>query len=149
MASPYDIKSLQMVLGTFQFYARFIQDYATLTKPLTQLLRKEIAWNWGETQQQAFEQLKQAFTDPLLLVPPNYDKQFYVFTDASDFAIGGFISMDPAGRSEIVGYFSRTLTNTEINWSTYEKEALAVLATCEKYFYILQGRKFTLYTDNQ
>src|SRR6266481_5418620 len=69
MAAPFDIRSLQMVLGTFQFYARFIKDYATACKPLTTLLKKGIDWKWGTTEQEAFDQIKEAFKDPLLLVP--------------------------------------------------------------------------------
>ncbi len=57
--------------------------------------------------------------------------------------------MDEKGQRDIVGYYSRTLTVAEINWSSYELEALGVLLTREKYFYLLQGRQFTLFNDNQ
>jgi len=80
MADPYDIKSLQMVLGMFQFYARFINNYADLCKPLTRLLKKERIWTWTEIEQDAFDNMKQAFTEPLLSVPPDYSRRFYVYT---------------------------------------------------------------------
>jgi len=61
LAAPYDVKSLQSVLGTFQFYARFVKDFARITKPLTKLLKKYVDWKWGNEEQEAFDEIKKVF----------------------------------------------------------------------------------------
>src|SRR6266404_7763913 len=149
LARPYNVKTLQQVLGTFNFYSRFVKNYADIIKPLTMLLKHDVKFTWGYEQQNAFDEVKSIFQDPCLLVAPDYSRSFYVFSDASDYAIGGFVTMSPDGNSDIIGYFSRTLTKIEQAWTTYEKEAIALIEVCEKYSYILQGRRFVAKTDNQ
>ena len=51
---PTDIKSLRSFLGHARFYRRFIKDFSKITKPLTQLLQKDVEFNFDESCLHAF-----------------------------------------------------------------------------------------------
>ena len=89
---PTDVKGIQRFLGFANFYRKFIQDYAKLTKPLTDLIKKETPFVWTEAQQGAFEDLKRRFTMEPILKHYDRTKVAYLETDASDFAISAILS---------------------------------------------------------
>ena len=69
---PAKVKHVQAFLGFANFYRRFIQDFAKLARPLTNLTKKDQPWIWDDEQQEAFEALKKAFTTaPILRIPDN------------------------------------------------------------------------------
>jgi len=90
---PKSVKDVQKFLGLANYYRRFVKDFAKIARPLHEMTRKENKWNWGERQQKAFEELKEKFTTEPVLVTPDLDKEMRVEVDASDFAIGGVLSM--------------------------------------------------------
>jgi len=75
------------------YYRQFVKDFAKIVRPLYEMTRKEIKWNWKEKQQRAFEELKERFTIELVLVTPDLDREMRVEIDASDFVTGGVLSM--------------------------------------------------------
>jgi len=94
------------------------------------LTRKDKKWRWGKDQQKAFEQLKGIFTTRLLLVAPNLDKEFRVKADASNFAMGGMLSIKcKDNRWRPVAYISKSLNETERNYEIHNKEMLVVIIT--------------------
>ena len=90
---PKSVKDIQKFLGLANYYKRFVKDFAKIAKPLHEMTRKEMKWNWGERQQKAFEELKERFTTEPVLVTPDLDKEMRVEADVSDFATGGVLSM--------------------------------------------------------
>ena len=90
---PKMVRDIRKFLGLANYYRRFIKNFATFTKPLNMLTRKDKKWRWGEDQQKIFEQLKGIFTTRPLLVAPNLDKEFRVEADTSNFATGGVLSI--------------------------------------------------------
>ena len=112
---------------------------------LTQLLKKYIPFNWTEKQQAASDILKAK----LCQQRPNFSQPFILTTDTSGFAIGGILSQRKIGKAKPIAYFSRSLSDTEKKYDTYEKEALVIIF-CLTYFRpYLYKRKFTLVTDNK
>ena len=89
---PTKVKQVQAFLGFVNFYQRFIENFAKMSKPLSDLTKKDSIWNWGIEQQNAFETLKKAFTTTLVLKIPNDEDPFKLSTDASDFATGAVLS---------------------------------------------------------
>jgi len=86
------VKQVQAFLGFANFYHRFIENFTKISKPLSNLTKKDSTWTWGKEQQNAFEMLKKAFTMVLVLRIPN-DKDFFkLSTNASDFATGAILS---------------------------------------------------------
>ena len=90
---PRSVKNMQKFLGLANYYRQFVKDFTRIAKPLYEMTRKEMKWSWGERQQRVFEELKERFTTELVLVTPDLDKEIRVEVDASDFAMGGVLSM--------------------------------------------------------
>ena len=75
------------------YYRWFVKDFAKIVKPLHEITKKEIKWNWGEKQKKAFEELKERFTTELVFVISDLDREMRVEVDISDFATGEILSM--------------------------------------------------------
>jgi hypothetical protein len=97
----------------------------------------------------SFVTLKELLTTELLLQYPDFTKPFILTTDASNKALGAILSQGPIGQDLPVAYASRTLNNVERNYSTTEKELLAIVWGCKQYRPYLYGRKFTIVTDHK
>jgi len=89
---PTKVKQVQAFLGFANFYHRFIENFTKISKPLSDLTKKDCTWNWGIEQQNTFEMLKKAFTMASALRIPNDEDFFKLSTDASDFATGAVLS---------------------------------------------------------
>ncbi|PWA47683.1 hypothetical protein CTI12_AA343190 [Artemisia annua] len=120
---PANIKQLRGFLGLTGYYRRFIKAYATISKPLTQLLKKN-AFSWNGDAQTAFEQLKQA----MILIAE----------------IGGVLLKE----GHPIGFLSKTLSPKHQLLSTYEKEFLAIVQALEKWRGYLLDRHFKIKTDH-
>ena len=96
----------------------------------------------------AFESLKQALCKSPVLHVPNFDKEFVLVTDASDYAISAALNLRVGQDLAPYYHYSRLLSAAERNYSTYEKECLAVLFGCEKCRSYLEHKHFELHCDN-
>lgn len=147
--TPTTPTNVRQFIGLAGFYRRFIDNFSKIAKPLTKLLEKDVPFVWTDDQQTSFNILKQKLCEKPLLIFPNFSKPFILTTDASKFAIAGILSQGPIGKDQPVSYVSRILTSNEVNYSTYEKEALAIVY-CVKHFRVyLYGNKFTIITDHR
>ena len=88
-------------------------------------------------------------TNEPLLQYPDFTKPFVLTTDASNEALGAILSQGPIGRDLPIAYASRTLINAEKNYSTTEKELLAIVWGCKQFRQYLYGRRFTIVTDHK
>ena len=146
---PTTVKQLRGFLGLTSYYRKFIRDFAKVAQPLTEMTGSKVPFQWSEKQQQAFEFLKEKLTSPPLLAYPQFDKDFILFTDASDRAIGCVLSQKVDGQEVVVAYGSRTLNKAERNYSTVEKECLAVVHFTQEYRHYLLGRRFQIVSDHR
>ena len=80
-------------MGLANYYKWFVKDFAKIMKPLHEMTRKEIKWNWEEKKQKSFEELKERFMAKPVLVTPDLDKEMRIEADALDFAMGEVLSM--------------------------------------------------------
>lgn len=146
---PKNVKQVRRFIGMCGFYARFIPNFSHLSAPLNLLKRKGVRFKWGPEQQSAFQKLKLVLSSPPVLQVPNFNEQFTLQTDASDFALGAVLQQTVDDQLAPVAFASRLLTPAELKFSAYEKEALAALWGCEKFAKFLNHNKFILHTDNQ
>jgi hypothetical protein len=139
-ATPSSVKDIQRFLGFANFYCRFIKGYSKITTPLTTLTCKDKPLSWNPMAQAAFDTLKMAFTSAPILIHPDPAKPFIVETDASDFALGAILSQFGIdGLQHPVAFYSRKLTNVEINYQVYDKELLAIITAFEQWRPYLAG----------
>ena len=150
---PTKVKQVQAFLGFANFYRRFIENFAKMSKPLSDLTKKDSIWNWGIEQQNAFEVLKKAFTTAPVLKIPNDEDPFKLSTDASDFATGTALSqkMLTTRLWHPVAFFSKSLDIHERNYEIYDKELLAIIRGLEEYCHHLEGHphKIEIWLDHQ
>ncbi|RVW69261.1 Retrovirus-related Pol polyprotein from transposon 17.6 [Vitis vinifera] len=140
---PTKVPQLRSFLGLVNYYRRFIKGYSARAAPLTDLLKKNKAWEWDERCQQAFENLKKAVTEEVLALP-DHTKVFEVHTDASDFAIGGVLMQD----RHPIAFESRKLNDTERRYTVQEKEMTAIIHCLRTWRHYLLGSHFIVKTDN-
>ena len=140
---PSNVKQLRGFLGLTGYYRKFIKNYAIVSKPLTELLKKN-AFQWNAAAQNAFESLKKAMSQTPVLAMPNFNKVFTIETDASGVGIGAVLQQE----GHPIAFLSKTLSPKHQALSTYEKEFLAVLLALEKWRGYLLDRHFKIKTDH-
>src|SRR6266540_829503 len=88
---PTDVTGVRKFMGLYNYYRKFIKDLLKLSKPLRQLLKKDVKFSWGPKEQVIFEKLKKIFTEAPILLFPNFDKPFVLCTDASLKGLGAVL----------------------------------------------------------
>lgn len=148
---PTNVKEVQRLLGMTGYYRRFIANYSKKTKSLTQLTRKGIPFQWSEQHENDFQNLRTELSAKnLVLQFPDFSKEFFLNTDASDYAIGSVLSQeDNEGNRKPIAFASRTLNKAEINYATIEKELLSIVWSTKHFRPYLYGRRFTILSDHK
>ena len=119
---PQDVKGLKSFLGHASFYRRFVNEFAKIVAPLTDLQEKDVPFPFDNNCVMAFQQLKKALTTTPIIQPPNWEKPFEIMCDASDFAIGAVLEQrDDEKKLIVIHYASRLLTNEQRNFGITEK----------------------------
>jgi hypothetical protein len=125
---PTTVKEVQSFLGFANFYRQFIKDYSKIATPLTNLTKKDQAFEWNLEAEQAFQELKTSFSTKPILVIFDPKKLVTVETDASDKAIGVCLSQpDDKAKLRPVAYLSRKIALAELNYKVHDKELLAIV----------------------
>lgn len=145
---PTTLTELRSFLGLANYYRRFIEGFSTLAKPLTELLKKDNAWNWGVDQQTAMMILKKALMSAPVLLIPEPTETFEMVTDASDYAIGVVLTQTRGKGPQPIAYKSRKLTAAKLNYATHEKELLAIVHGLRTWRHYLDGQHFIVHTDH-
>lgn len=145
---PRTSTEIKSFLGLAGYYRKFIKDFAKISKPLTQCLKKDTKIVHTPEFIESFNHLKNLLINAPILQYPDF-KPFVLTTDASNFAIGAVLSQGTPPNDRPIAYISRTLNKHEINLSTIEKELLAIVWACKTLRVYLFARKFTIYTDHR
>ena len=150
--TPKCVKDVQKFIGLANFYRRFIEGFASIARPLHDMVKKDKKWEWTEKQEEAFNLLKEKFTKEPVLVAPDLDKKMRMEVDVSDYATGGVLSMEcEDGLWRLVAFLSKSLNEMERNYEIHDKEILAIIRGLENWRHLLEGMrsKFEIWTDHK
>ena len=141
--TPKCVKDVQKFLGLANYYHRFIEGFASIARPLHDMVKKDKKWEWTEKQERAFRELKKRFTEKLVLVAPDLDKKMRMEVDASDYATGGVLSMECEDKLwRLVVFLSKLLNKMKRNYKIHNKEMLAIIRGLEAWRHLLEGAHF-------
>ncbi len=148
---PHDITSTKSFLGLINYYRKFIKNISELSLPLNRLTKKSIRWQWNDEAEYAFQTLKHILTSDSVLIYPDFSKQFFLCTDASNYCIGAILEQEvnDEGDRRPIMYLSRTLSGNEKNWTTTEKELLALIWALGQCKGLIYGQKLFVVTDHE
>lgn len=146
--APKTRKEVQSFLGLCNFYRRFIKKYAHVVEPISRLIKEKQNFIWEREQNEAFENFKLRFAEDIYLQMPDYEKPFFIRTDASDIGIGGELFQYTDEHPRPIMFISRLLNKYEKNYCCTEKELLAIVYACQKFRIFIEGYKTILLTDH-
>ncbi|XP_066509706.1 uncharacterized protein [Hoplias malabaricus] len=148
---PNTKRRVRSFLGLVGWYRRFIPNFSTKAAALTDLTKKDMPQRvkWTETCEYAFKDLKNALCQEPVLASPDFSKPFIVQTDASGTGLGAVLLQGEDDERKPILYISRKLFPRETNYSTIEKEALAIKWALDSLKYYLLGHDFVLETDHK
>ena len=147
---PTNVKTAKQFLGHAGFYKRFIMDFSKISKPIYKLLEKDAKFSWDEDCQRSFEELKVYLTTAPIVRAPNWQLPFEVMCDASDLDIRAVLGQreGEGGKPYVVYYASKTLNESQRNYTTTKKELLAVVYALDKFRAYLVGSDIIIFTDH-
>ncbi|CAN6720941.1 unnamed protein product [Malus baccata var. baccata] len=133
LPSSTSVRDVRSFLGHAGFYQRFIKDFSKIAQPLCCLLQNEVSFEFNEACDQAFNHLKDLLTTTPILTPPDWSIPFELMKNKLP---------------HVIYYASRTLNDAQLNYSTTEKELLAVVFALDKFRSYLIGTKVIVFTDH-
>lgn len=145
---PTTVKAIRSFLGHAGFYRRFIKDFSKIARPMTQLLMKDAPFNFSQECKEAFDLLKKELTQAPIMITPNWELPFEIMCDASDFAVGAVLGQRRDKLFQPIYYASKTMNPAQENYSTTEKELLAVVFAFDKFWQYLVLSKTVVFTDH-
>eukprot|EP00257_Ricinus_communis_P017974 XP_015576546.1 uncharacterized protein LOC107261479 [Ricinus communis] len=137
------LKALRGFLGLTGYYRKFVQNYGLIAAPLTNILRKN-SFIWNRESLAAFDHLKRAMTITPVLALPDFQQDFLVECDASEFGMGAV----PQQGDRPIAFFSKPMAARHFKLPAYEKELIALAQAIRHWRPYLWGRKFLIRTDH-
>ncbi len=142
---PKLVLALRSFLGLVSYYRKFIKNFTKIAAPLTNLLKKSaMTYEWEGACDKAFETLKGILEKALVLKLPDFDKDFEIHSDASNFVIGGVLVQE--GRPVV--FESKKLNKTKRRWPTHEKEMWVVIHCLKTWGHYIGSKDVVVWTDN-
>ena len=150
--TPTKVKDVRSFLSFANFYRCFIPDYSNVARPLIDLTKKNLAWNWSPLCQSSFDSLKRLFLSKPVLHLPNLSAPFAVATDTSKHTSGTILlQTDSNGDWHPCSYLSQSFSPAKCNYDIYDRELLAVIRTLKSWRHYLHGSPFLVqvFTDHK
>ena len=156
MPPPTTPKEVRQFLGLVGYYRKFVPKFADIARPLTNLTKLDVPYEWNNRCQEAFEFLKQMLLKEPILKYPDPSKPYTLFTDASKFAWACVLTQeyehefDGKKRKILhpITYMSGLFKGSQVNWATLTKEAYAIYVSVKKLDHYIQDAEVTLKSDH-
>ena len=131
---PSNVKEAKSVLGIMGYVASFIPMYSEVVRHINRLTRKNVPFVWDQKCQNSLDLAKEILTSPPILVYPDPNEKYHLFTDASNFTWSAALMQDRViqtlkGKESKflpIAFHSGTFQGSEVNWAAFQKEAAAI-----------------------
>ena len=155
MPASTDLTEVRKFLGFVGYYRKFILKYSDIARPLTNLTRKDIPFEWSKACQVAFEMLKEYLLKEPILKYPKTDQPYILYTDTSNYAWAGVLTQSYNYQEEgkefsihhPITYVSGLFKGPQLNWAALTKEAYAIYMVVRKLDYYLRDAETTIRSD--
>ena len=156
MPAPTTPKEIKQFLGLVGYYRKFIPRFADIARPMTNLTKQDIPFEWTVQCQAAFELLKEAIITSPILKYPDPNKGYTLFTDASKYAWACVLTQEyqyEKGGKEYkinhpITFASGLFKGSQMNWAALTKEAFAIYSSIKKLSYYLEDADKVLRSDH-
>jgi len=145
---PVNVKGVRSFLAHAGFYRRFIKDFSKISKPLCNLLFKENDFNFDPECLDVFSLIKTKLLIAPIIITPDWELPFEFMCDASDYVVGAVLGQCKNKFFHAIYYARKVLNQKQVNYSTTEKELLAVIFALEKFRFYLIGSKVIVFIDH-
>ena len=146
--TPKRAKDVRAFVGLCSYYRRFVPHFASIAEPLHRLMGKNAEFKWSAEADAAFKRLKEKLTSAPVLAAPDWTQPFILHTDASKFGLGAVLAQSINGEERVIAYASKSLNKAQQNYTTSDRECLAIIWGIRHFRAHLLGRKFDLFTDH-
>ena len=144
-----NVAEVRTFLGLTGYYRSLIKNYAHIAAPLSDLLHNDKVWEWGEREQEAFNQLKESLVSEPVAAYPDFDKEFLLKTDASKVALGAVLAQKQEKKERMIACMSKKFNTDELKWAPYDREFYAMVIPTRHFSHYLRWNHFKLFTDHK
>ena len=145
---PTTVNGIRSFLGHAGFYRRFFRDFSKIATPLCRLLEKDTKFYFDESCHNAFEEIKSQLVEAPIMAKPDWNREFEIMCDASDYAMGAVLGQKDEKVFKAIYYDSKTFNEAQENYSTTEKDMLAIVFGCENFRPYILGSHVIIHTDH-
>lgn len=149
LIAPRDKDEVKSFLGMMGYYRRFIPDFSTTAASLFNLTKHKTTFQWTSETEEAFQKLKSQLISAPILIYPDFKNDFEIYTDASGVGIGAVLVQTVRDVMYPVAFASRQLNAHERNYSTSEREMLAIVWASRHFKSYIFGRHIKFHTDHK
>ena len=142
---PKTKRQLRHFLGMVNYYRDLWRKRSHILAPLTNMVSSAAKWVWGKEQQAAFDDMKRVISKETLLAFPDFNKEFHIYTDASNYQLGAVIMQE----GKPLAFYSRKMNAQQWRYTTGEQELLSIVETLKEFRNILLGQKLIVHTDHK
>ncbi|KAJ8722994.1 hypothetical protein PYW07_004174 [Mythimna separata] len=151
---PENVSQLRTFLGMVNFYRNHLPKAVEYLETLNKYIHRakkndKTVIEWTSNAEQAFSQCKQSLVNAVTLTYPVINVPYALFADASNNSVGAVLQQFIDNKWYPLGYFSKKLTNTQKNYSTYDRELLAIFLAVEHFRSLFEGRNLIIFTDHK
>nr|XP_025652845.1 uncharacterized protein LOC112748819 [Arachis hypogaea] len=145
---PSSVRKVRAFLGQAGFYRCFIKDFSKVALPLSRLLQRDVEFDLNEECMEAFDKLKISLTQAPIVRRLDWSRSFEIMCDASNYAVRAALAQHEGKNPYVIAYASKTLDGAQSNYTTTEKELLAIVFALDKFRAYLLSSKVVVYLDH-
>jgi len=150
--TPSNIKELKSFLSIGNYCSQFAPHLATISSPLTAMVGSTVNWDWTHIHQKSFKLIKQTLSADLAvrLLASERTEPIFLVTDTSLIGTGAWVGQGPSvSKIRPAAFHSRKFNSAKSNYSTFDKELLAIVDALEHFRPVLSGCRFMMLTDHK